>query len=125
MDTTFIFGCIIGIALIGHFGPRFECAVAMSEPVRDEELLTALCRKRGAHPLPIALRTASQIQGDVEDFTLEDPDQLCLSPRRLLKVQPAQSAAVNRHRLVVLYKFGVNPELLKRCGSVSLHKVAT
>src|SRR5437773_652038 len=71
---------------------------------RDEALLEIRCGQTDADPATERRRAAADVDGDVEDLSLDDPDQLSLWPPKL-QVQAAKCAA-DRSRMVVLDERG-------------------
>src|ERR1019366_6795672 len=74
------------IYFVGDLGVRFERAEPVGEPHRHEELLAAIRRQCGREEAPIRGATTAQIDGGIENRSMEDPNQLVLRFRGRLEM---------------------------------------
>src|SRR5205814_8330995 len=86
-------------------------AIAVGKDLGDEKLVALRGAEHSRDVMPESWRTPANIDGNIEDRTGRDAQQLGLGERRGLEMQAAQHACAHRQRVIVLDKVNVNSVL--------------
>ena len=110
---------------IGTFVCKF-CLIgqyqkAVCKSFRNVELLLVLRGKNHAKPFSVGLRTGTKVYRHIKYGTAHCTHQLAL--RILFLVMKSAQNALDRHGLVVLYKYHVESRLMEIVLIVCLHKI--
>src|SRR5687767_267167 len=81
-----------GRVQVDQFAVVAQGLEAVSEPARDEDAVTVVCRQPLGMPLQKGPGAASQIDGDVVDLAAYAADDLALAVRRMLEVKAPDRA---------------------------------
>ncbi|KSV88337.1 hypothetical protein N184_29600 [Sinorhizobium sp. GL28] len=81
----------------------------MGETHGHVKLVTILRGKFGTNPSPESRRTATNVDGHIEDPPTNAANKLGLLERRRLEMQPSQCTNGNRKRMIVLNEAVVDP----------------
>ena len=108
-------------ALIAEFRFITQNDEAMGKILVNEELLLILSGKENAEPLPVSLRSFSEIYRNIKDLAFDYANELIL---RIidLKMQTAKNS-LNGAGLIVLNELMVNSRSCKIIVVISLHEI--
>lgn len=95
----------------------------MSETARNKKLPSVFSRKLHRNIFTKCRRPFSNIDGNIENFTAYNANELGLSVRRGLPMKPANDP-FHRKRLVVLDKFGGYPRVKITLTAVCFAEIA-
>lgn len=108
--------------LVAEFCSIGEHEEAVREALGNIELLLIFRTELYAEILPVAGAFLPEIDGDVIDPSVDDPDELALRVL-LLIMQPAQHALYG-HALIVLHEDHIEPRFTEILLIVGLHEIA-
>ena len=116
---------VVVVRLVLHLDIVRQRDEAMRKAARDEELLLVLRRQLHADPLAELRRALADIDRHIKDRAARRTQELRLTHRVELIVQPAQRPLLSRVRLIVLHKIHRDASRLHLALRPALHKPPT
>ena len=122
VDVAVALRRIVVVRLVLHLDVIRQRDEAMRKAARDEELLLVLRRQLHADPLAKLRRALADVDRHIKDRPARRAQQLRLTHRIELVMQPAQRPLLSRVRLIVLHKIHRDASRLHLALRPALHE---